>query len=87
MKDITKQMEKFIKAVNEKYNIHLFGEPARKYCRLTDGRSSFCFIDMTNGDVLKAETWRKPAKHARSNIFADDLGLSGVNQYGAVYLR
>lgn len=49
--------------------------------------SVFCFIDIKNGDVLKAASWKQPAKHARGNIFKDDNGLSGVTIYGGVYLR
>jgi hypothetical protein len=26
------------------------------------------FIDLTNGDILKADGWKAPAKHARGNI-------------------
>jgi hypothetical protein len=48
-------------------------------------RSAYCFIDKSNGDVLKAAGWKAPAKGARSNIFAADHGLSGVTEYGAVY--
>ena len=37
---------------------------------ITDGqRSVYCFIDMSNGDILKADGWAKPAKGARGNIF------------------
>ena len=49
-------------------------------------RSVHCFVDMTNGDVLKAASWKAPAKHARGNIFKDDNGLGGVTAYGAKYL-
>lgn len=63
-------------------------EPGRKYARLvaTDEsqRSSYCFVDMTNGDILKCESWKKPAKHARGNIFRDPL--SGLTISGARYL-
>ena len=50
-------------------------------------RSVYCFVDTTNGDVLKADGWKKPAKHARGNIFNADNGLGGVNWFGGVYLR
>ena len=44
------------------------------------------FIDMTNGDVLMASSYKAPAKHgARANIFADDLGRSGISCWGANY--
>ncbi len=73
-------------------------QPGRRYAKIVttrtnqDGsadvmsRSVYCFVDLTNGDVLKAETWRKPAKHARANIFASDFGASGINEHGANYL-
>lgn len=32
------------------------------------------FIDLSNGDVLKAESWKRPAPHARGNIFKDEPG-------------
>lgn len=51
-------------------------EPGRKYARLVDTneigetvrRSAMGFIDLTNGDILKADGWKAPAKHARGNI-------------------
>lgn len=48
---------------------------------------AYCFVDKTNGNVLKAASWKTPAKHARGNIFDDDNGLSEMNHYGANYLR
>lgn len=50
-------------------------------------RSVFCFINAANGDVLKADGWKKPAKHARGNIFAPDNGLSSIGPFGPAYLR
>lgn len=52
--------------------------PGRKYARLVtqrDGapRSAMGFIDMTNGDILKADGWKAPAKHARGNIRKGDV--------------
>jgi hypothetical protein len=49
-------------------------------------RSAHCFIDTTNGDVLKADGWKKPAKHARGNIFAENA-VAGMGPHGALYLR
>ena len=49
--------------------------------------SVHCFVDMTNGDVLKAASWKAPAKHARGNIFDEHNGLGLMNEYGPVYLR
>lgn|SRR5512141_1379008 len=67
-------------------------DPGNKYIRIvrTDAngksRSVHCFIDKSNGDVLKADGWKRPAKHARGNIFNADCGMGGVTPYGARYL-
>lgn len=55
----------------------------------TDGTqgSVHCFVDTTNGDVLKAAGWSAPAKHARGNIFDEHNGLKSMNEYGPAYLR
>ena len=46
------------------------------------------FIDRTNGDVLKAASWKVPAKHARGNIFEADNGKSAIGRGGMIkYLR
>jgi hypothetical protein len=47
----------------------------------------YCFVDKTNGNVLKAASWSAPAKHARGNIFNNDNGLGAMGPYGAAYLR
>lgn len=67
-------------------------DPGKRYIRVVrteerDGkiisRSVHCFIDTTNGDVLKPASWKGPAKHARGNIFT---GKDGVGPHGANYL-
>ena len=60
----------------------------RKYIRIVTedspgSRSAFCFIDKETGDVLKTASWKKPAKHARGNIFTDELGVGAC---GAHYM-
>lgn len=87
--------------INEHYKKHYptlevphlsyeFGTKTQKYVRIVQEdigqRSVYCFVQVDNGDVLKAAGWKAPAKHARSNIYADDCGVSGVTTYGAVYL-
>ena len=53
----------------------------RRYAKMvrTDAAQSsvHSFVDMTNGNVLKAETWKKPAKHARGSVLGDDFGMNG----------
>ena len=51
------------------------------------GGSVHCFVDKNNGDVLKAASWRAPAKGARSNIFNEFNGVDGMTEYGAKYNR
>jgi len=66
-------------------------ERGRRYIRVvrneSHSRSVFAFIDATNGDVLKAEGWKKPALHARGNIGDPSHGLGRVGPYGPEYLR
>jgi hypothetical protein len=60
---------------------------ARIVCPCVSGGSGvFCFIDLRNGDILKAASWKAPAKHARGSVLADDYGLSAVGPYGPKYL-
>lgn len=62
----------------------------RKYAKVVKveangGRSVFCFVDRTNGDILKAASWAAPAKHARGSVLGENI-LAGVGPYGANYL-
>jgi hypothetical protein len=62
-----------------------------KYVRIVSddggsGRSVYCFVQASNGDILKSESWKKPAKHPRGNIFNDNA-LQGCTVYGAEYMR
>ena len=51
-------------------------------------RSVHSFVNMINGDILKAGGWKAPAPNGvRGNIFTDDFGASVVNNYGASYLK
>ena len=63
----------------------------RRYKRIVradaGSRSVHCFVDTTNGNVLKAAGWKAPAKHARGNIFDDQNGLGMMGEYGPAYLR
>lgn len=48
-------------------------------------RSVHCFINKETGDIYKAAGWAAPAKHARGNIYNQDM-MTGVTVYGAAYL-
>lgn len=51
------------------------------------GASAWGFIDKTNGDILKAASWRAPAKGFRANLSESDLGLSNCGVYGPGNIR
>ena len=59
----------------------------RRYIKVIRGGSVHCFVDRTNGDVLKAASWKAPAKHARGNLFDKDNGLGSMGEFGPAYLR
>ena len=48
-------------------------------------RRVWAFIDKTNGNILKPEGWKKPAKHARGNIYEEDRMLF-VSHVGPAYM-
>ena len=67
-------------------------EPGRRYVRIVKSsgphsRYVYCFVDVTNGDILKAASWKAPAKHARGNIFNLTKVTDSVSPYGANYMR
>lgn len=68
-----------------------------KYARIiatrprSDGGSAYCFIDLSNGNILKPASWKAAnTKHARGNIRVGDASNwwnGALNVYGAAYLR
>jgi hypothetical protein len=70
------------------------GNTARKTARIEEGRKYWkiivsdysrsvrAFIEKETGDIFKAATWGQPATLTRGNIFADDYGVSGMDDYG-----
>lgn len=65
-------------------------DEGRRYVRVwkehPTSRSAYCFVDKTNGDVLKPATWKAPAKHARGNVYTTKDVSEAVGPYGANYL-
>jgi hypothetical protein len=49
--------------------------------------SAFGFIDITNGDLLKAATWKAPAKNPRGNLYDKSTWGRSHDSYGMAYLR
>ena len=50
-------------------------------------QSVWGFVDVKTGDILKADGWKKPAKHSRGSIYNEDpwkgMGIYGPNYIGA----
>lgn len=63
----------------------------KKYAKVIDvhsGRSVMAFIDMATGDIYKAESWSRPAKHIRGNVGSPTHGMEAVDSpYSIRYLR
>jgi hypothetical protein len=62
-------------------------EEGTRYVKVIRGTGVHCFVDKRNGDILKAASWKTPAKHARGNIFDSKNGLGWMGEYGPAYLR
>jgi hypothetical protein len=73
-------------------------EHGKRYIRIVDTEynretgekhsgSVYAFIDATNGDVLKAASYKTPAKQSRGNIFDEHNGLKAMGPHGTAYLR
>ena len=82
---IDRDIEAWVAKVNERFGGTRTIARGRKYAKIVNGGSVYCFVDRTNGDILKAASWKAPAKHARGNIYDADP-LKGVGPYGAAYL-
>ena len=62
-------------------------EHGKRYVKIIKAGSQntvYCFIDK-NGDILKAASWRAPAKGVRGNIYVP-FG-DAITLYGATYDR
>lgn len=100
-KNITEQIETFRAALEKmlvQYHAERFavlpppsveisiGKRFARIIKNDSGTSAYGFIDLSNGDLLKAASWKAPAMHARGNIFNQDM-LSGCGPYGMAYLK
>lgn len=51
------------------------------------GKSVYGFVEKSTGNILKAASWRAPAKHSRGNIYDADGGASACTPWGIKYLK
>lgn len=75
--------QKFCRVVSR----HRYKNPDTGVVTTGDGGSAWCFINLENGDVLKPDGWKRPAKHARGNILDADGGVKHIGPYGPAYLK
>jgi len=61
-------------------------QKGKNYIKIIDDGSVYGFVNMANGDVLKAAGWNAPAKHARANIFERN-SWKNCGPYSPAYLR
>lgn len=51
-------------------------------------KSVHSFVDLTNGNILKAAGWKAPAKGVRGSVFDNNAGVgTAMGPYGAFRLR
>jgi hypothetical protein len=89
-----------VSTVKHIYSHVIEAQIGKKYARIVrrdkwpdqepTGGSAHCFIDLSNGNILKADGWKKPAPQVRGNIFKEDFDIGqgkAVGEFGAAYLR
>ena len=83
--------------VNMKYDIGVFNidvSYGKKYAKIIkckpntfNPESVHSFVNLENGDILKAASWKAPAKGVRGNVFDENEGcVTAWDVYGARYL-
>jgi hypothetical protein len=71
--------------------LKLVSKPGRRYVKVAlemgaGGHMAYCFVDQTNGDILKSDSWKAPVKGARGNIYTTADFSTCVGPYGALAL-
>lgn len=86
---VKEKVEAYVTALRDTYGDGYYVDAyGSKYAKVCHGNSVHTFVELNTGDILKAATFRAPAKNGvRGSVYADDHGLSVVGQYGANYLR
>jgi len=73
--------EKYPNLAPPQFSIN-FGKKYGKVIRQSgSSRSVHCFVDLSNGDLYKAATWKAPAKGVRGNISDDNPPIFGKDFY------
>lgn len=75
-----------------KLSVDLGGKKYHRIVEHRDGRhdtrSVYCFVDANSGAILKADSWKRPAKGVRGYIDEPNGSIGhGITEYGATYWR
>lgn len=81
----TGNVKEFVDLIQPRYKYgHLTVRTGKKYHKIVqDERSVYGFVD-NQGNIYKAASWARPAKHARGNIFSEQQGLEALDAQGFI---
>ena len=99
--EIDRAIKEFVQFAQKTVDAHGEGDPAnttlqimwgRRYARIVrvqygDQRSVFGFVDRDTGALLKAESWKRPARHSRGNVLDKSTWAWSHGPHGMAYLR
>ena len=84
------KLAEYVKADYNKYDYksdyNVTVSKGRKYYKVLTDNSVHCFVDVKNGDVYKAASYNKPAKHVRYNLLQDPQDCYNKCDWSGGYL-
>jgi len=98
---VVERLEQYVELVTELNRIDWVGwgyvhdvpptasvKMGKRFAKVVTRSGVHTFVDLLNGDILKAASYKAPAKNGvRGNIWANDLGRSCITHHGARYLK
>ena len=91
--DVEERVYKLTEYIKQDYNkygyksdFNVTVSKGRKYYKVLTDNSVHCFVDVKNGDVYKAASYNKPAKHVRYNLLQDPQDCFNKCDWSGGYL-
>ena len=91
--DVEERVYRLTEYIKQDYNkygyksdFNVTVKKGRKYYKVLTDNSVHCFVDVKNGDVYKAESYNKPAKHVRYNLLQDPQDCYNKCDWSGGYL-
>ena len=91
--DVEERVYKLTEYIKQDYNkygyksdFNVTVSKGRKYYKVLTDNSVHCFVDVKNGDVYKAASYNKPAKHVRYNLLQDPQDCFNKCDWAGGYL-